>query len=435
MKRYCVASLIAVLVVATGCVGFGTSDLPIREHQIPNARQGSVVEVLSPVEVMVESYGIYYGEGKSLRARKQDVREHGNERALLDARRSAIHVLLFEGATPLLSRTEERMAFERDKDFFYSPESLGRYITWEESQFTSRLLIEDATGLKISKRFKIHTERLVRDLNARRILASRESLISDVGNPIIMVIPNAESTRSPLDILGDDPTARQASTVIQSHLAAKGFETIVPEQSAEISQLVSTQQNLFGQMDMAYQLALTIGSDIYITFSGYPEDGSFGTTRYVATLNVFESTTGRLLGSETGYGEGRKGELGISVEEALNDAVDKALIRVMDFWKEDVRKGVPYKVVVGLDPGLDAYDVDSLQMALLKAVDSISVSYRELVLTDGTMDLLVRIEPSVYEGSLAVYQALKAAFERQGTQALLVRGSLNRKLLQLRIEY
>ena len=127
--------------------------------------------------------------------------------------------------------------------------------------------------------------------------------------------------------------------------------------------------------------------------------------------------------------------MGISFEEALNDAVDKALVRVMDFWKEDVSKGVPYKVIVGLDPGLDAYDVDSLQMALLKAVDSISVSYRELVLTDGTMDLLVRIEPSVYDGPLAVYQALKSAFERQGTQALLVRGSLNRKLLQLIIEY
>lgn len=436
--RYLVIVIIGLLTILAGCQGTPQADMwDLGDRtDIPIAKQGSVLEVVSPAEVLVEAYGIYYGEGSSTAARRRDVQQNGTERALLDARRTSIHVLLLEGSDPILSSAQEKATFQRDKNYFYHPDTLKRYITYEDTLFTSRLLIEDSTGIRVAKRFKINKERLLDDLVDRRIIVARETLMNTIGNPIIMVIPNAETNQSPLEILANDPIARQSSTVVQSYLTSKGYEVIIPEQSGEITNLISTQQSLDGGApDFSYQLALTIGSDIYMTFSGYSEDGSFDTTRYVATINIFESTTARLLGSETGYSKGRKGELGVSVEEAFNDAIDKALSRVMNYWKEDVKKGVQYKVIANLTPGLDNFDIDSIHLSFLDAIEEIAVSSRELILTKETVDFLVWIDPNRYDRPLRVYQALKEAFERKGTGATMGRTSINRKLMQLTIDY
>ena len=435
MDRYLPITIIGILLILVGCQGTAQLDAH-RESDIPVAKQGSVIEVVSPDEVLVEAYGIYYGKGSSPRAQQKDVEKVGTDEALLDARRSALYVLLLEGADPVLSSPQEIAAFNRDNAFFYHPDNLRRYITYEDTLFTSRVLIDNATGIKIAKRFKINKERLLGDLAERRIMVAREQLMASIGNPIIMVMPNAEINRSPLDILADDPIARQASTVIQGYLSSKGYEVIVPEQSGEIANLIATQQNLStGYPDFAYELALTIGSDIYMTFSGYSEDASFNTTRYIATLNIFESTTGRLLGSETGYSKGRIGDIGVSVEEALNDAIDKAITRVMNYWKEDLKKGIQYKVVVSITPGLDSYDVDSIHLSFLDAVESVANSSRELILTNETIDFLLWVDATRYDRPLRVYQAIKEAFERGGTGAIMGRTTINRKLMQLTIEY
>lgn len=427
-----------ILLILTGCQGTARSDLwDLGDgSDIPVSKQGSVLEVVSPDEVLVEAYGIYYGKGSSSAARRRDVEENGTEMALLDARRTSIHILLLEGSDPILSSTEEKAAFQRDKEYFYNADTMRRYITYEDTLFTSRLLIEDSTGIRVSKRFKVNKERLLEDLAYRRIIVARDVLMESIGNPIIMVMPNAETNQSPLDILAADPIARQSSTIIQSYLTSKGYEVITPEQSGEIANLVTTQQSLNGGYpDFSYQLALTIGSDIYMTFTGYSEESSLDTTRYIATLNIYETTTARLLGSETGYSKGRKGDVGVSVEEAYNDAIDRALTRVMNYWKEDVEKGIQYKVIVSLTPGLDSYDIDTIHLSFLDAVDEIAVSSRELILTDETIDFLIWVDPKRYDRPLRVYQALKEAFEQGGSSAVMGRSSINRKLMQLTIEY
>jgi hypothetical protein len=425
-----------VLFALSGCqntLSVSQAQQPLAEV-IPVARQGIVVEVISPDEVMVEAYGIYYGQG-STKAKLRDIAENGNELALLDARRTSIYILLFEGVDPILNTKEEQLGFEKDKAFFYSLENLKRYITYEDSLFNTNVKIEDGTGLKVSKRFKINKERLLQDLVDRHIITARETILESIGNPLIMVIPDVEFGQNPLEVLGRDPVARQASTVIQSYLTVKGYEVVVPEQSSEISSIVSAQKSFDGAADFSYMLALNIGSDVYVKFSGYTEAASFGTTRYVARLNIYESTTARLLGSETGYSKGRKGDLMVSVEEALNDAIDRALNRVMNYWQSDLKKGVQYKVVINLNSGLDSSDVDSIQLAFMEAISEIALSSRELVLTKETIDYLIWVDPARFDRSLQVYQALKVAFEQQGTGAVMGRISMNRKLMQLAIEY
>jgi hypothetical protein len=435
---FLIVGMVTLLFVFAGCQSTAQSDLwDLGDRaDMPVSKQGSVLEIVSPDEVLVEAYGLYYGEGKSIASQKRDVAEHGTEKALLDARRTAIHVLLLEGSDPILASDQEKAAFQRDKEYFYSPDTLRHYITYEDTLFTSRLLIEDSTGIRVSKRFKVNKERLLEDLAYRRIIVARDVLMESIGNPIIMVMPNAETNQSPLDILAADPIARQSSTIIQSYLTSKGYEVVTPEQSGEIANLITTQQSLNGGYpDFSYQLALTIGSDIYMTFTGYSEESSLDTTRYIATLNIYETTTARLLGSETGYSKGRKGDVGVSVEEAYNDAIDRALTRVMNYWKEDVEKGIQYKVIVSLTPGLDSFDIDTIHLSFLDAVDEIAVNSRELILTDETIDFLIWVDPKRYDRPLRVYQALKEAFEQGGSSAVMGRSSINRKLMQLTIEY
>ncbi len=438
MRRLSILLILLLLALMSGC--YSTSDIDVimqnRPTGMPLAKRGSVLEVVSPAEILIEAYGEFYGSGKTLRAMQRDVDEQGTEQALLDARRTSIYVLLFEGSDPLLTTSRERTLFQQHSSFFYNPETLRRYITYEDTQFKSRIYFDEKTAVRVVKRFKVHKDRLLEDLVERRILVSRDTLMSTLGNPIIMVMPEAETNQSPLEVLASDNVARQATTVIQSYLTSKGYEVVVPEQSAEIAGIVSAQHMLQGaQSDYAYELALSIGSDIYLTVSGYSEGASYGTSRYVATVNAYETTTARLLGSETGYSKERKGDVMVSVEEALNSAVDMVMNRIMNYWKEDISKGVQYKVIVSLPAGLDAYDIDSMHIAFMHAVKDVAKSSRELILTQETMDYILWVDPVTYDRALLVYQSLKRAFEQFGTGAVLERSSMNRKLMQLTINY
>ena len=125
----------------------------------------------------------------------------------------------------------------------------------------------------------------------------------------------------------------------------------------------------------------------------------------------------------------------VSVEEALIGALDRVITRIMNYWKEDMSRGTQYKVIVSITDGLDSHDIDSIHLAFMDAVSDISVSSRALVFTERTIDYLVWVDPQRHDQALRLYQALKTAFERYGTGAVMGRSSMNRKLLQLTIDF
>ena len=437
MKKLGVLCIFGLVVLALGCQSAPPAATgPAAPEQIPVSRQGSIREVISSAEVMVEAFGLYYGVGNNDRARQNDVEANGNNGALLDARRTAIYTLLYGGTDPILANDSERTNFERNRDFFYSPENLQRYITFEDSTFQTRVRVEGGLALRVSKNFRVNREILLNDLVNRNVITARQDIMAQVGNPIIMVLPSVPVGQSPLDPLANDPQARQAATVIQSYLTARGYDVIVPEQTVELADLVSTQSMVAGRsIDFAYELALNIGSDVYITFSGSVEDGSFNTQRYVINLSAFETTTARLLGSETGFSQGRQGEILVSIEEAVNAAIDNTLSRITNYWRQDLQRGTQYKVIVSIEPGFADFELEDIQIGFMNAVDAVARSARELVVTDGTLDYLIWVDPQRYGRPLQLYQALRDAFAREGTAGRLGQISLNRKLMQLKIDF
>lgn len=428
--------MLSKAVLSSFCLVLGIVLVASAYGKMPVSREGTIVETISSAEVMVEATGIYYGEGRSDRAKRRDVENQGVSKALIDARRAALYTVLFGGTDPMLSGSQERTDFERRADRFLSEEAMKKYITWEDPQFQSRVRIEGGTGIRVAKNFRINKENLYRDLVEAGITMAREDLVAKVGNPIIMVIPDSEEGQNPVDLLSENREMRQAATVIQSYLTARGYDVVVPEQQAALSDLAAAQTMVEGrQRDYAYELALSIGSDVYITFSGSVDDAAYGTQRYAMSINAFETTTARLLGSETGYSQGRRGEIMVSLEEAVNAAIDNVLNRIMNYWRNDLERGVQYKLIVSLDPSFDDFQVDEIHLAFMDAVDKIARSSRELILTSQTIDYLVWLDPAQYDRPLRVYRDLKQAFDNMITDGELGRINMNRKMLLLKIDY
>ncbi len=404
--------------------------------QTPVSKQATIVESVSASEIMLESTGIYNGKGKKKKHKIKDAKSNGLAGATLDAKKSAVWTLLFGGTDPILKSFQEKQAFSPHESFFFGDENISNYISYEDSQLLKKLKIDGGQGLKVVKRFKVNKSLLTKDLESRNIIAAREDLAQSIGNPFIMVLPSVKKGENPLEILTTNPAYRHAASVVESYLTARQYDVIVPQQQASLETLNSAQMDLGDrEEDYAYQLALSIGSDIYIEYSVIYEDAGYETRKYALSVKAFETTTARLLGTETGYSQGRKGELMISVEEAMNDAIDKVLSRVTEYWKNDVNKGIQYKLIFNLSTEFDEDEVEEIQFALMDAIEEMTKLSKENIVTNQTVDYLIWCDPSKYDKSSKVYRYVKKYFKKEDTSGTLRKVNVNRKMILLKVDY
>ena len=420
-------NIILICNILTGNISFA---------QIPVSKQATLIESVSSSEVMIEATGIYNGVGRKDKHKKKDVEKNGMARATLDAKKSAVYFVLFGGTDPLLSSTQEQQIFGSHEAFFFNNDNVSNYITYEDVQVIKKVKIDGGKGLKLVKRFKVNKELLTKDLEARNIIAARADLAEIIGNPFIMVLPAVEKGQSPIDLLRTNPEVKHAAAVIESYLTARQYDVIVPEQQQSMEALNEAQMDLGDrEEDYAYQLALSIGSDIYINYSGAIEDAGFGTKKYAVSARAYETTTSRLLGTETGYSQGRKGEIMVSIEEAMNDAIDKVLSRITNYWKKDVEKGIQYKLVFNLSTDFDEDQIEEIQFAIMDAIEEMSKQSKENIVTDQTVDYLIWCDPEKYDKSSKVYRYVKKYFKKEETEGTLRKVNVNRKMILLKVDY
>ena len=404
--------------------------------QLPVSKQATLVETVSSSEVMIEATGIYKGKGKKKKHKIKDVKSKGVSMATLDAKKSAVWHVLFGGTDPLLKSSQEQQIFGQHEGFFFNNDNISNYITYEDALLIKKLNTDGGQGIKIVKRFKVNKELLTKDLEARNVIAAREDLAETIGNPFIMVLPAVNKGQSPIDALRTNPAYKHAASVVESYLTARQYDVIVPQQQESLESLNAAQMDLGDrEEDYSYQLALSIGSDVYIEFSGIQEDAGYGTKKYALTVKAFETTTARLLGTETGYSQGRKGELMVSVEEAMNDAIDKVLARVTEYWKKDVKKGIQYKLIINLSTDFDEDEVEEIQFALMDAIEEMSKASKENIVTNQTVDYLLWCDPGKYDKSSKVYRYVKKYFKQEDTSGTLRKVNVNRKMILLKVDY
>ncbi len=104
--------------------------------------------------------------------------------------------------------------------------------------------------------------------------------------------------------------------------------------------------------DEAAKIAMAAGADVYITFEPKKERGkeAYGkSVAYGVALKAYETTTSRLLGSETVISPARAswvaGEEARALQDAASDAMAKLLPQIEEYWKEDAAKGSKFYVV------------------------------------------------------------------------------------------
>ncbi|MEA3474931.1 MAG: DUF6175 family protein [Candidatus Cloacimonadota bacterium] len=407
--------------------------------QYPELKQATFIETVSPTEVLIQATGIYNSPLKGGLFRKEpeaDVRENGVRLATIDAKKAAVYLILLGGTDPLISTPEERAKFEKNASFFFDMSNVSRYISWEETQILKKVKFDDGTGIKVTKRFKVNKEIITNDLVSQEILVAKADLVDIIGNPFIMVIPETKKGENPIELLQTNVKVKHAAAVVESYLTARKYDVIVPEQQVNLDELTEVQQMLGDhEEDYAYQLALSIGSDVYITFSGAVESTGYGTEKYSMNVRAYETTTARLLGAETGYSQARQGEIMVSIEEAMSDAINNVLSRIMNYWKDDLKRGMQYKLIVSISTDFDEDEVEDIQFAFMDAVDEVANKSKENIVTNQTIDYLLWCDPEKYDRSSKVYRYLKTSFNDRGVEGILKKINVNRKLILLKVIY
>ena len=406
--------------LAAGCAGSKETT-----SNLPRSAEASLVEATSPCEWMVLASGVGVGSEK-----KWD--NFANQ----DARKAAVSFVLIGGTDPLLQTPTERQRFESIKESFFSNRNYERYISWEEMKYSDRVRFENPRQLRITKHFKVNRCLLKDYLQSVAVLEETDMI--QLGMPFIAVLPQVEKGHDPIDRLSSDPNCNHAAATIESHLTALRFETVVPRQLQTIDDLIHCEKYLSEvTTDNCYILANAIGSDIYIEFSTSTERNEVAgnaVRKVVSTVRAFETTTARLLGSETGYSEESTNSEKALIEQSLNDAVTKVLTRIEAYWKSDLAQGLQYKVHFAVSPKVRSTRRDEIQFACHDMLKSRSRIIKELANSGQNFDYLIWVDPKLIAGTTDLYRALQQDFQAQFTDVSLRRVVVNRKLAIFEIE-
>jgi len=405
---------------------------------VPLSKEATLIEHVSSSELLIEATGKYISTEKSKKKARKDIEINGIDKAIEDAKRAAIYLILYGGVDPLIQSKDERRHLKQNESF-YSMENISRYISWEETAFQKKVKLKGGTGMKIVKRFKINKSILVNDLETHNIIKKRKDIADSLGNPFIMVIPEVKKDINPIEILQNNPKVKHAASVLESFLTARQYDVVVPQAQHNLDNLNTTQMSQSKrEEDLAYQLALSVGSDIYITFAISVDSASYGTEKYSTVVNAYETTTAKLLGSETGYSRARKGEIMVSIEEAMNGAIDNVLSRLRNYWESDLDKGVQYKLIVSISPDFDEDEAETISFAFMDVIDAISNKSKENTVTSHTVDYILWCDIKKYNKSSKIYKYIKNNFnniiEEEGITAKLRKINLNRKMILLKVD-
>ncbi|MFN3820822.1 MAG: DUF6175 family protein [bacterium] len=404
----------------------------------PRSKQATLIESVSPTEILVRASGI--GHWEKGQGKKKDLENYLFEEALWDARRSAVWFVLEGGTDPLLRSSGERDAFRRWEEEFYDPSTVQLFIAWEGTDILNRQKREirkkTEYELTIEKAFKINKQAIQDWLVRKGVIQPTAEVAEVIGNPFIMVIPATGKGENPLDLLRQNSHLSHAAKVIEGYLTQRQYDVVVPEQQVVLAELTSAQQFIKGlEEDPSYALALSVGSDIYITYEVKLEYEPRNTRKAVVNVRAYETTTARLLGTETGYSPTAQASEMALIENAVNDAIDKVLSRINAYWKEDLNRGVQYKVIVTIEGAASPETAEEVQIAFLDLWDGLTHQrrFKENVITQQVLDYNIWCDPREYRQTLKLYRKMKEMLERSHPRMKLSQVNLNRKLLLLKV--
>lgn len=411
----------------------------IDASNLPRSHQCTLIESVSPTEVMVHATGI--GHWQKGDTKKKERESYLLTKAELDARRAALWFLLYGSTDPLLSTDVEKNSFARIQEEFFREHNIVKFISWEGSELLRRIKRElkrkKEYELTIEKAFKINKQAVQAHLVEQGVLIGQVDLIELIGMPFVMVIPESQKDQDPVKLLATDTNLGHASKVIESYLTSRRYDVIVPEQLVVLNELNAVQMMLKDvEEDYGYKLALSIGSDVYITYDVQILSDKYNTQKAVVNVRAFETTTARLLGTETGYSPASNSTGLVLIEQAINDAIDKVLSRINAYWKDDIGRGIQYKLIVSISKDFNRDQAEQISFVISDILRAITKNrkFKENIVTDQTLDYLLWCDVDNYGQSTQVYRTMKDSFSEMFSAGNLRKINVNRKLILLAID-
>jgi len=410
MKKGLTLTLTIIMVIIAGCG---------KKAMIPATGEATFVETYSPAEVTILATGV----GSNL-----------NE-AEKDARYQAVNFVLLGGSDPLLQTPEERTKFELVKTQILHKDSVRKFISYEDDKYQKRVKTPDG-HLKITKIMRVNKRMLEDFLVSKEVIKSHEEISGAIGTPFVMVIPQTTKEESPIDLLNSNFLYKKGAQIIESFLTARKYDVQVPDQTVTLNELVGAMtENRGVAEDVSYLYALTIGCDIYITYTIDITSARYGTKKASVGVRIYETTTARLLGTETGYSqEVQTSSDQVVMESAFNDCMDRVLSRMTAYWKDDIKKGMQYKLIVKFIGSYSRDKIESIQFGITDIIGGIANKTKENIISDKTIDLLLWAKADEYENARKIYQTLKEQFEAKFSAYKMNSITLNRKLIVVQVK-
>ena len=405
------------------------------QGNLPISREATFIEANGPSEVLLRAKGI--GGVKGFWGFNE---EESLKKAEMDARKAAVYFVLYGGAglDGLLRSDDDKRRFSAIENDFFSDANIQKFITWEASTFDSRVKMAGGEKLKIEKQMRVNRKAISEQLVARHVIASLQDITEEVGLPTLMALPEVKPGQNPLNQLKSDSLLQQGASVIESYLTAKKYNVIAPDQAEQIFQQQKAQLAVKGaEEDLSYDIALSVGSDIYVTYAITINSRNVGSTtvrKASVSVRAYETTTARLLGSETGYSEESAAPATALVEAAMTNALDNVTSRINSYWQDDIKNGQQYKVIVTITGKYDEDTKYDLQDAVQKTLNKLCNRIKQNVSTDQTLDYVVWVTDPDMQNPSGFFRAMRREFNADFSAGKLHEVSLNRKLMMVSVE-
>lgn len=348
------------------------------KNDTPAIYEATFVESSGTSEVMVRASGV----GCSL------------DEAAKEAKKTAIWFVLESGEQPILkSDAEKTKAYGFEIKMY---KNADKYIRW-----TSDIKSKSKTGdqTKVAYLFRIDTAMIKQELAAAGVITTMEEIGDEIGLPTISVFADK----------GGD-FAKTAVAVIQEYFQDNDLEVFKAAQGTAVDKIVSKISMLEGaETDPMHDMALSLGTDVYAKVNYSGARGSIGMKASVA-VEVFETASGKMLGSTTGYSaERRVTDPNALVQEAVNDASSKVLSQIKKEWMKMAKSGKPFKITV-LSSSSDGAAVDEAVYGALKKLTKKPIKRQAGGKSTFTYIAYVKNFSNAYE----LFQAIKKSYSGPG---------------------
>lgn len=232
--------------------------------------------------------------------------------------------------------------------------------------------------------------------------------------PNILVTPAQNGKGlSELQVVQNNPMAKAMMEAINEYLTRKQYDVKSLEGQADLDNVVQMQNDIAEtDEDLSYLASLALGADVYIKFSG-----SVNPRAISVDLNAYESSTARLLGSESTMDDDCGGNDQATLAACLHKAAKRAMPRlekkIQAYWQKDREQGTQYKIIMNIKGEFDEEEIEDLHDDVVSFLKKNFMRVNVNVMTAKTIDAIIYADATKFPDSQEIYGFIRKSLKEK----------------------